>query len=188
MRIFGTDSTNKLQGCFVRFDLNLEKSQGAVLSVPSGDNNTILPTLTANSDYLPFVITNVNFVKRENMSHQKCFKERVYTYTFGEDIGQLSITFAAFLTTGVINQGNDNILGTGGQQGDVVKDMLDVYDKGRISVSKRRAILRLGASGEVLKGQLAQLGSSTQNLEANIQTFQLTMHIVPDPPKKKNNK
>jgi hypothetical protein len=148
-----------------------------MLKLPNG------VTLPDESDpiKLPVVVTDVTSTLKENVSHLKCFNTRVYTYTFGADLGQLVVSFAGFLTKGV--QYNPDGGGKGGGSSDVMSKFLSNYNESRISASKDEAILHLGTSGEVIRGQVVEFRTATQNLDGNIQRFQLVMTVVPRPDK-----
>ena len=177
MKIFGADKNTR--GCFIRFDVNAQKSQGAMIKLPSGDS---LPD-PKNSLKLPVVVTAINGVLKENVAHLKCFNTRVYTYTFGADIGIWNVDFSAFLINGSEYSGDGK--GTGGGSSDVMANFLQKYADARISASKKEAVLHLGTSGEVIRGQVTKLSTATQNVETDVQNFRLELTVIPRPPKDK---
>ena len=182
MKIFGTDSNTR--GCFIRFDVDTGKSHGAVLKVPTNksDNFVTLPTM-GRANHLALLISSVSFTQKENVSHLKCFNTRVYTYTFGADIGSVQVNFTGFLGKGREYKAAGGGLATGNDS--IVVNMLKAYEAGRISKSRREAVLSIGESGEVIRGQIVGISSSTRSPEANIQSFVMDLATIPKPDKKK---
>ena len=172
MKVFGTDTS---MGCFIRFNLDASNSRGTTLKLPGG---TELP----GKDQYPLVVTGVNFHLKENVAHLKCFNTRVYTFAFGADIGALEVTYVGFL-----NQGSEykDGAGSGGGGGDtdVVTTMLQAYDQSRISASKKEAILYMGTTGEVIRGQIVGITSQTKSAMSNLQSFTVELVYVPKPAK-----
>ena len=181
MRVFGTDST--AVGCFVRFDLSLAKAEGTVLHMPGLGGKTA--DLTP-SNYLPFVITDVTTASQENISIQKCFEARFYTYAFGADVEEWTIGVVTFLTGGKMGPvlGSKDRRSTSNPDGKAASKAFDtmrnLYDKGRISSSKSFGSLAFNG-GHVENLMLIGMQGGVYNLAANIYQFQLRFQVLPRP-------
>lgn len=163
--IFG--NTNR--GCFVRYSFSAEASKGAMLLLPGG--KTSIPSAAGTSGLL---ITSVSLGQRELVSHLKCFNDAIYTYVFGSDVGDVQVSFLAFLQSGIAVGGQVN--GPAGQPGmGTFANVLKYYADGRISKSKATASLQMGSAGGIITGQIVGLASNTQNTETNIQAFTLAL-------------
>ena len=186
MNIFGRSNTGLTRGCFVKFELDTAGSKGASLTICSSDGKDVILPNTENP-YLPVVLTGVDISQQESVGRLKCFRSRVYTYAFGADVGNVTVSFAVFLASGKVNK--PNVAGSKPatvQASDVVATMLNLYKSGRVSQSKRSAVLSMGTDGSSIKGQIDTFKSGTQDLEHNIQSIQMGMTTIPDPDQDKN--
>lgn len=181
MRVFGTDTT--AVGCFVRFDLELNKAGGAVLHMPAADGKTFP---MAGSNYLPFVITDIQTSNKENLSIQKCFESRFYTYAFGSDVESVTINMVTFLTGGKLGPtlGSTDRRAASNIQGKSASLAFDtmrkLYDAGRISSSRTFGSLAFNG-GTVANLMLVGNTGGVFSLDANIYQFQLNFLVLPRP-------
>ena len=188
MKVFGTDST--AVGCFVRFDIDLNKAGGAVLHMPA--LNAKAPSLGGSSKelissaYLPYVITDIQTESKENLAIQKCFEYRAYTYAFGPDVESVVINVVSFLTGGSAGPKpwSTDPRKVSNQAGKVASKafstMRQMYEEGRISSSKSFGSLSFNG-GELTNLMLVGNTGGVYNLQANIYSFQLRFLILPRP-------
>jgi hypothetical protein len=173
--IFGT-SEKKPRGCFIAFTYDGRNSTGALLTLPPGN-------LITNSDPTwPLIVTSIKTEFKENTQFLKCFNDRIYTYTFGGDVGILAVNFMGFLEQGVANELGDKRGATNAGAGAGAKDpwqiMIDGYNKARVSKSLDFAVLTVGKKS--IQGIVGSLTSQTQSPEYGLQGFALTMAYLPE--------
>lgn len=177
MVIFGTDSTSR-RGCFIAFTKDTSPSRGTVLELPDGESGGSTIKLPEPSDITyPLIVTSVDIQQLERIFYLKCFNNRVYSYTFGNDIGSLRVNFLAFLAAGT-TVGDAT---SGGGETLIVKDVLQSYEDSRASVSRQFATLSFGGTGAgkvSLRGLVKGMSSSTSNVETNIQGFSFNLDAV----------
>jgi len=175
MHIFGTDSSAQgdvSRGCFVAFDLDTAGSKGAVLQLPGGAGT--LPDRTDPA--YPLVVTGVSFNQNEIAQFLKCFGGRIYTYAFGNDLGDLKVDFVGFLAGGVQKKLDGGAPATTFKSTSIIKDFCQVYKKNRLSISKQLAILSV--SGSSLQGLIVGMQSATMSSDSNLQAFSLVLKLV----------
>jgi len=181
MKVFGTDST--AVGCFVRFDIDLNKAGGAVLHMPALDGTT---KPLVSSTYMPYVITDIQTESKENLAIQKCFEYRAYTYAFGPDVESVVINVVSFLTGGKVGPKlwSKDARKASNEAGKVASKafstMRQMYEEGRISSSKSFGSLSFNG-GELTNLMLVGNTGGVYNLQANIYSFQLRFLILPRP-------
>jgi hypothetical protein len=140
--IFGSNESSP-RGCFVAFTYNGDSSKGALLTLPPGN------LITKEDPTWPLIVTSVRTEFKENTQFLKCFNDRIYTYTFGGDVGLMTVNFMGFIEPGVGNvlgNANANVNAAGGAAGakDPWEIMIDGYNKARVSKSLDFAILTVG--------------------------------------------
>ena len=157
MNIFGTGR----RGCFVAFNLETKFSRGAVLSLPTSTEETI--QLPQENDFsFPLLVTNISIGQKERAFFLRCFNNRIYTYAFGTDIGQVGVDFIGFLADGVVFGDEEDEDAVGGEESEVIEIVLDAYSKARVSSSKKFATLSFGTNGS-LSGFVTDMRSQTSN-------------------------
>lgn len=119
----------------------------------------------------------------ENLSIQKCFESRFYTYAFGSDVESISVTVAAFLTGGklVAASADRKKAGGGAASSGSFNIMRELYEDGRISKSKSFGSLVLGTGGKVANLMWVGNEGAVFNLGANIYQFTLKFLVMPRP-------
>ena len=179
MKIFGANST--AVGCFVRFDLKLNMAGGAVLHLPALSSATN-PVLGGKAGLLPFVITDVQTDRKENLSIQKCFGSRFYTYAFGADTESVDVKVVAFMTGGKRVNTNERNTANSNPAGAVYSGALEtlrnLYEDGRISKSLKYGKLIYGGCNIVDLMWIGLVGS-VYSLDANIYAFTLRFIVIP---------
>jgi len=177
MRVFGTDSTSP-RGCFMAFDVDTVSSGGAVVRLPQlGQDIQTLPNQAEGRFNYPLVAVNVAFSQKELVAFLQCFGSRIYTYTFGADLGDLSVSFVGFLSGGRSKVFGQDVAASEFSKADVVNDFLTAYKQSRVSASRKLAKVSLG-SGACLQGFIIGMDSSTMAVETNLQAFNLKMKLV----------
>ena len=168
-KIFGTG-----RGCFISFNVDTSRSGGFILSLPGG-----VDQIPDEPRKLGLVITDFSMQQSEVVSHLKCFDGGIYTYAFGNGVGECSVRFMAFLKAGVIAGTSDAKAGKAvPAEGGGFKKVLEMYSRARLSRSKQYATMAMGTSGAKIRGQVVGLSSDTNNTEGNIQAFMLTMKLT----------
>jgi hypothetical protein len=174
MKIFGTDSTTR--GCFVAFTTGVSEGRGTILELRDEADNAL--KLPEDSFSFPLLVTSVNLAQSERVFFLRCFNQRIYTYTFGAEIGQITIDFMGFLISGVENAGGAAGDGeAGGALSGIADRVLGRYSKSRVSRSRKFATLSF-AGISTLRGLVTSMSSSTANTETNIQKFSITLTTV----------
>jgi hypothetical protein len=178
MKIFGA-STSAV-GCFVRFDLKLNQSGGAVLHLPALTGAS--PVLGGKAGLLPFVISDVQTDRKENLSIQKCFGSRFYTYAFGSDVETVDVRVVAFMTGGKRVNANErnkvNSNPAAASSSGAIEKMRSLYNDGRISNSLKYGKLIYSGSSIVDLMWVGLVGG-VQSLDANIYAFTLRFIVIP---------
>ena len=164
--VFGT-SEDSPRGCFMAFTFDGQNTKGALLTLPDGE------ILTNPDPTWPLVVTSIrtNFI--ENSQFLKCFNDKIYTYAFGGDVGEMIVDFVGFLSPGVEAGG-----ASGGVSDDAWSIAFEAYNRARLSKSLDFATLTLGRSS--LQGLIVGLGTSTQSAEYGLQGFSLKMAKLPE--------
>jgi hypothetical protein len=179
MRIFGSDSNTRGsgRGCFVAFDLDVSGSAGAVLRLPDTSNIKMLPNREDGGALnCPLVVVGVSFNQNEIAQFLKCFGGKIYTYAFGNDLGDLRVDFVGFLAGGVSRQ-----LGAVDQnvqfaESNVLNDFVGSYKQSRLSVSREPATLSM--AGGYLRGLIIGMQSGTTSAENNLQSFSMVLKLI----------
>jgi hypothetical protein len=150
-------------------------SRGVSVATP-GNNAQGGSDLPPNDPTFPLVVTSLDIAQKDKVFFLNCFNDRIYTYTFGHDVGDINITFMGFLSSGVkFNQ--NGAAGKGGQETAIISAFLAAYSIGRVSNSGRFATISIGTKGE-LTGLITGMSSKTANTETNIQSFTLSLKTV----------
>jgi len=175
MTIFGTDSSRR--GCFVAFTSDIDKGHGSILQMPLGEiaDYQELPE-GANFEY-PAIVTNIQIQQQENVHFLKCFNQRIYTYTFGADLGNITVNYLAFLARGVAVGAGQQAPQVNNNFSQAVRDFLESYREGRVSFSRRFATLSFGGVSKI-RGLVTGMSSQTANAETSLQNFSLKLTTV----------
>jgi hypothetical protein len=179
MRVFGSNSNTRgsSRGCFVAFDLDVSGSEGAVLRLPDTSNIKMLPNREAGGALnYPLVVVGVSFNQNEIAQFLKCFGGKIYTYAFGNDLGDLKVDFVGFLAGGVSRQ-----LGAVDQnvqfaESNVLNDFVASYKQSRLSASRKLATLSM--AGGYLQGLIIGMQSGTMSAENNLQSFSVVLKLI----------
>lgn len=148
-------------------------SKGALLTLP---NNNLI---TKQDPTWPLIVTSVKTEFKENTQFLKCFNDRIYTYTFGGDVGLMSVNFMGFIESGVgTGPGVQVADGANAQAQGPWEIMIDGYNEARISKSLDFAVLTVGQKS--IQGIVGSLTSQTQSPEYGLQGFALTMAYLPE--------
>jgi len=143
--LFGSNPS-KHRGCFVSWSMPTSGARGAVLTLPDtiadAGGRDIPPAHTGSPDY-PTVVTNVNITQRENVAFKKCFGGRIYTYSFGQDVGRVMVNFTAFLAEGTEMDSGSAAVGWSNGLG----IMLRAYKLSRVSKTLKPATLTFMSQG-----------------------------------------
>jgi hypothetical protein len=158
------------RGCFLAFNVSVKPSKGAMLSLPTG------ATIPAANVSTGLIVTDVTMGQREAVAHLKCFNDAIYTYAFGSDVGDLTVSFLAFLCAGKIVGDKSKPAGQSG--GGAFKTAMGYYADNRISKSKKYAVLSMGDNGGTLSAQVVSLQGNVHSVEHNIYAFQLGMKMT----------
>lgn len=176
MVIFGTDSTSQ-RGCFIAFTKDTSPSRGSVLELPQGAGGGTLKLPEPSDITYPLIVTSIDISQIERIFYLKCFNNRVYSYTFGNDIGSIKVNFLGFLVTGT----TVGDTGSAGLESGIARDVLNGYEQARASVSRKFATLSFGGIGPgkvSLRGLVKGMNSNTSNVETNIQAFSFNLDVV----------
>jgi len=179
MRVFGSNGNvqGSGRGCFVAFDLDVSGSEGAVLRLPDASDIKMLPNRAAGGALnYPLVVVGVSFNQSEIAQFLKCFGGKIYTYSFGNDLGDLKVDFVGFLSGGVSRQ-----LGTVDQTtqfaaSNILQDFVASYKQSRLSASRQLATLSM--AGGYLQGLIVGMQSGTASAENNLQSFSMVLKLV----------
>ena len=176
MRVFGTDSSSP-RGCFVAFDVDMAGSSGAVVRLPEVSSIKTLPSQEAGQANYPLVVVNLAFSQKELAAFLRGFGGHIYTYTFGEDLGELTVAFIGFLSGGrSLVYGQDREVSDFSKV-DIIEDFLTAYKQSRVSASKKLATVSLGGRS-YLQGFIVGMDSTTMAIETNLQSFNLRLKLV----------
>ena len=104
----------------------------------------------------------------ERVTFQRAFNDRIYTYAFGSNIGQLSVQITAFLSTSA------DIASS------AFNTMVNAYAQGRVSVSRKEAVLSFGANN-VMRGVVLGMEGHTADVVTGIHQFTLSLAVVTQP-------
>ena len=165
MKIFGDGGG---RGCFIAFNVSVKGSKGAMMSLPAGGT---IPEAGGSG----IIITDVSGRQAESISFLKCFEDAIYSYSFGSDIGDVSVSFLAFLAAGRV-AGSDKTIGAA--DSGMFKKAIKYYADNRVSKSKKQVILSMGGAGGSMAGYLISMGMQTNNTELNIQSFTFNLKLV----------
>lgn len=172
MMIFGTStggdngaSGTVGRGCFYAVTEDISTTAGAVIKMPKGVK---LPDKDTHNSF----VIGLTFDQHESFSLQKCFNDVNYIYTFGHDIGNVSVSFLVFLKKGVSIAGKS--LDTS-MDNAAINKILKLYQDNRIYKAKDVVTISFGGDSTCLTGYLVGMSSSTYSNILNIQqfTFQL---------------
>jgi hypothetical protein len=144
-------------------------SKGALLTLPGGN------LITKQDPTWPLIVTSVKTEFKENTQFLKCFNDRIYTYTFGGDVGIMSVNFMGFIEGGVEAGGGGGGAGAGQGPWEI---MIDGYNEARVSKSLDFAVLTVGKKS--IQGLVGSLTSTTQSPEYGLQGFALTLAYLPE--------
>lgn len=142
------------------YDADYSQSEGAVLPAKSRVNNGVVITAISTSD-------------QEAVSHLACFGDKIYTYAFGRQAGNVTVNCMVFLG------GRSDSEEEGSQGGNYLKQLFDLYRYNRISQSLstvRVVFPGSGANGGVaIRGNLVGLSTNTKDPDVGMQNAQLTL-------------
>lgn len=175
MIIFGTDKDSR-RGCFMVFNTDTSKSRGSSLELPTGGGQPVQVPPPSNPTY-PLIVTSVELQQIERVFYLKCFNNRIYSYTFGNDIGSIRVSYLGFLAGGTKSGSQQDAAAESGS----AKLFLNAYDEARASVSRKFATLSFGGTGDgkvSLRGLVKGMSSVTSNAETNIQNFTFNLDVV----------
>lgn len=164
--VFGNQSG--IRGCFMVYTYNSSGGRGAQLMMPGG---TPLPSSSPTD---PLIVTGFGGSQREAVTFMPTFGGRVYTFAFGHDPtnSSISVQFLGFLVSGTVAGG-----GGGGRLSSVTDTVMKSYNKSRVSVTGKYARLSLGRSKPV-RGFVLGMGTETGDPEINVQRFTVMLGLA----------
>lgn len=161
MLIFGADK--KMRGCYREVSQNIASGKGAYLTIAG------LPTLGGGSggEIESCFVSGIAITQKERYFVLPCFKDKNFLYTFGHDPNSstLEVTFTTFL----VNP-------DGADTGDSMRNVLQWYEKSRVSVNPKKAVLTIGSAAS--SGYVIGMTYSTADAHFNLQTFTLSMLVT----------
>lgn len=160
MYVFGNDQ--KARGCFHIFNIHEGISQGATLTLPTGNE---LPIGIIDD---PFIVTGVEFAQKEKYHLVECFNDTVHTYAFGFDPKSSLIT---------VNFVGSLMEKDGSAVGDYFDILVGAYSRNRLVESQELATVTFGSKG-IVQGFVVAMSTSTSDPAHNLQNFSIVLLAV----------
>lgn len=170
MNIFG-DPYNR--GCFVKMAVDSSRGVGArlvpavgrdiPLSTPIGGTSTDMRNAAGKTD--PFVVAGFSFHREETIAIMRCFNDKAFIYTFGDNIEQSMLGVKIIGFTPATSGGKS------------VEDMLNFYERNRISKTPKLANLTYGGQRAIM-GYVLGIDSATVSAEYGMQSYDVRLLMV----------
>lgn len=159
-------------GCFTIAKVQFNVDKGVVIEMPNGER---IPS----KNNAGVVCVGLDLQEAEAVGRVSCFKDKVYTYAFGMMPGQVRVRLVCFFGSSRSSVGGRE--GNAGdfedqEIGDSFKQLIQTYNRNRISVSLKQVKVYIPGRDFVLKGDLDSISSSTKDPNNGMQdvTLQLT--------------
>lgn len=123
---------------------------------PKGSQGTFIPGI---------IVTKLDYKQATNTQFQQSLENIIYVYSFGDQMGDLTVSGMAF----------PRVCGDGNVNG--ISELFSFYKSNR--VSKEVSALRITFAKEVIRGFLVSMALSTVDPSAGIHTFSLLLKTIP---------
>lgn len=155
MDIFYKDAVNS--GTLFVFTLPQVKGEAKLFffNSPAPKGTTFLPGV---------IITAVNYTQQTNTQFQQSLDNVIYVYSFGDQMGNVSIGGLAFP-----RQCDNTVNG--------ITELIEFYRDNRVSRNVER--VRVTFANEVIEGFLVSLAITTADVSSGVHSFQMLLRTVP---------
>lgn len=155
-------------GCFTIARVQFLWAKGVVIRMPNGER---IPS----KNNAGVVCTGISTTESEAVGRVSCFKDKVYTYAFGMKPGQVRVNLMCFFGSSKSADTSRPRDFEDQEIGDSFKELIQTYNRNRISVSLKQVKVFIPGRDYVIQGDLDAISSSTKDPNTGMQEVSLLL-------------
>jgi len=154
-------------GCFTIAKVSFLWAKGVVIKLPMEGGR--IPS----KNNAGVMCVGIDTIEQEAVGRVSCFGDKVYTYAFGMRPGTVKVNLLCFFGKGSGGGGRGPFEAQ--EVGDAFKQLLQDYNKNRISKSLKQVKVFIPGRDLVIQGDLDAMQTSTKDPNSGIQNVTLVL-------------